>query len=179
MCSPWKGWVCPHGSDGCALIGTPRSFQSPFRLLGAESLQHIPLLCSLPVAFQELCPYGHGAIPGPGDTREGEAAWRDEEKFGLGGCCLESTRPGLLESREGSWGGHGTGHPPNPDCPAGVHPSSLEREHLKLQGWPEHPVSVLRGQGCLWLCEASFSIPRRERVLGEPGRVHQRGLHQH
>lgn len=94
--------VCPHGRDGCALIGTPRSFQSPFRLLGAESLQHIPLLCSLPVAFQELCPYGHGAIPGPGDTREGEAAWRDEEKFGLGGCCLESTRPGLLESREGS-----------------------------------------------------------------------------
>uniref|UniRef100_A0A8U7NV94 Uncharacterized protein n=1 Tax=Corvus moneduloides TaxID=1196302 RepID=A0A8U7NV94_CORMO len=61
------------------------------------------------VAFQELCPYGHGAIPGPGDTREGEAGWRDEEKFGLGGCCLGSTRAGLQESGEGSWGDTGLG----------------------------------------------------------------------
>ena len=25
-----------------------------------------------PVAFQELCPFGHGAVPGPDDSREGE-----------------------------------------------------------------------------------------------------------
>lgn len=27
----------------------------------------------LPAAFNALCPYGHGAVPGAGDTREGES----------------------------------------------------------------------------------------------------------
>uniref|UniRef100_A0A803VCW3 Fibrillin 3 n=1 Tax=Ficedula albicollis TaxID=59894 RepID=A0A803VCW3_FICAL len=39
-------------------------------------------LCPQEVAFQELCPYGHGAIPGPGDTREGEAAGTGQQQFG-------------------------------------------------------------------------------------------------
>lgn len=33
---------------------------------------NLPFLDASPAAFDTLCPYGHGALPGPGDTREGE-----------------------------------------------------------------------------------------------------------
>lgn len=35
------------------------------------TLNPFPSRC--PAAFQELCPFGHGAVPGPDETREGES----------------------------------------------------------------------------------------------------------
>lgn len=37
----------------------------------------LTLFCVLPAAFNALCPYGHGALPGPGDAREGESCDAD------------------------------------------------------------------------------------------------------
>lgn len=33
----------------------------------------IPLTIFFPVTFQELCPFGHGAVPGPDGSRKGKA----------------------------------------------------------------------------------------------------------
>lgn len=67
------GSVASHGHGAVKLSVTLQ--KPPRHILASASRStctHIRLLCFLPVAFQELCPYGHGAIPGPGDTREGK-----------------------------------------------------------------------------------------------------------
>lgn len=86
---PGGGWddpceLCPQEGSGerPALSSLPFSsaclrpfgFLHPLRgLLGLHrppTLTPFPSWC--PAAFQELCPFGHGAVPGPDDSREGE-----------------------------------------------------------------------------------------------------------
>ncbi|XP_074783839.1 fibrillin-2-like [Athene noctua] len=42
------------------------------------------------VAFQELCPYGHGAIPGPGDTREDVNECSENLGVCINGACINT-----------------------------------------------------------------------------------------
>uniref|UniRef100_A0A8C3TCD8 Fibrillin 3 n=1 Tax=Chelydra serpentina TaxID=8475 RepID=A0A8C3TCD8_CHESE len=42
------------------------------------------------VAFQELCPYGHGAIPGPGDTREDVNECAENLGICINGACINT-----------------------------------------------------------------------------------------
>ncbi|XP_062816685.1 fibrillin-2 isoform X2 [Anolis carolinensis] len=42
------------------------------------------------VAFQELCPYGHGAIPGPGDTREDVNECSENPGICINGACINT-----------------------------------------------------------------------------------------
>ncbi|XP_067329714.1 fibrillin-2 isoform X2 [Anolis sagrei] len=42
------------------------------------------------VAFQELCPYGHGAIPGPGDTREDVNECAENPGICINGACINT-----------------------------------------------------------------------------------------
>ncbi|KAL8177494.1 UNVERIFIED_CONTAM: Fibrillin-2 [Gekko kuhli] len=42
------------------------------------------------VAFQELCPYGHGAIPGPGDTREDVNECSENPGICVNGACINT-----------------------------------------------------------------------------------------
>ncbi|XP_057244856.1 fibrillin-2-like, partial [Malurus melanocephalus] len=53
------------------------------------------------VAFQELCPYGHGAIPGPGDTREDVNECSENLGVCINGAYLDECAEGLhdCESR--------------------------------------------------------------------------------
>lgn len=46
-----------------------------------------------PAAFDTLCPYGHGALPGPGDAREGDPYSTDliPKKMWLGFECILKT----------------------------------------------------------------------------------------
>lgn len=37
----------------------------------------LTFFCVVSAAFNALCPYGHGALPGPGDAREGESCNAD------------------------------------------------------------------------------------------------------
>lgn len=90
---PGEGWndpceLCPQEGSGerrpCPVPPLPQSrAPAPPRLLSFLSifppecctwpLTLAPLSSHCPAAFQELCPFGHGAVPGPDETREGES----------------------------------------------------------------------------------------------------------
>lgn len=77
---PGEGWglpceLCPRETDGeyfsLSLTHTHTHiicFNEDIHELMKMTFFHF----ASPAAFNTLCPYGHGALPGPGDAREGE-----------------------------------------------------------------------------------------------------------
>ena len=66
LCSSLS-FPCTHSGGAGGLSLTPDPYPSP---------------SPCPAAFQDLCPFGHGAVPGPDDSREGEPLTRVEEPPG-------------------------------------------------------------------------------------------------
>lgn len=174
---PGEGWdnpceLCPQEGSGerpalsslplgsaclpacIGLVACTRSGGS-WGLHRPPTLTPFPSWC--PAAFQELCPFGHGAVPGPDDSREGEPL------------------------------AHVLRAPPRPPTLSGLCPSpfpSLRLPPRPVGGpGPHGPPREGRAPECGWgvtgAVPATPAAHRRERVCGEPRRLHQRPVRQH